>query len=139
MVYTIIRKRNIFHILGNLPTDRATIQRSVAGGGMRLPHQLSGGHRDFQQHQQPSEKQARYHQQQRSTMDPPSKRANSTEAKSVGDLTVPCGTVNSPTDSDGPDGGSSAASAGNAIKSSSEESQHDHDCKQVATLAATPS
>ncbi|XP_022709473.1 protein HID1-like isoform X2 [Varroa jacobsoni] len=138
LVYTIIRKRNIFHILGNLPTDRATIQRSVAGGGMRLPHQLSGGHRDFQQHQQPSEKQARYHQQQRSTMDPPSKRANSTEAKSVGDLTVPCGTVNSPTDSDGPEGGSSAASAGNAIKSSSEESQHDHDCKQVATLAATP-
>lgn len=32
LVYTIIRKRNIFHLLANLPTDGGTIQKSVATG-----------------------------------------------------------------------------------------------------------
>lgn len=30
MVYTIIRKRNVFHSLANLPTDHTTIQKSLS-------------------------------------------------------------------------------------------------------------
>lgn len=30
LVYTVIRKRNVFHSLANLPTDQSTIQRSLS-------------------------------------------------------------------------------------------------------------
>lgn len=33
LVYTVIRKRNVFHALANLPTDHSTIQRSLARRG----------------------------------------------------------------------------------------------------------
>ncbi|KAK4308434.1 hypothetical protein Pmani_019871 [Petrolisthes manimaculis] len=37
LVYTLIRKRSVFHALANLPTDHTTISKSLARRGKRLP------------------------------------------------------------------------------------------------------
>lgn len=35
LVYTVIRKRNVFHQLANLPTDYGTIQKSLSKRGKK--------------------------------------------------------------------------------------------------------
>lgn len=37
LVYTIIRKRNVFHSLANLPTDHSTIQKSLSKRNKLVP------------------------------------------------------------------------------------------------------
>ncbi|OQR77610.1 UPF0663 transmembrane protein C17orf28-like [Tropilaelaps mercedesae] len=137
LVYTIIRKRNIFHVLGNLPTDRATIQKNVASGGMRLQPHFVSSQRDLQQHSQQADKHERYVQQKQQKQQWSSadcnKQVSPTEDKKQTDA------ARSAIDASTYGGGNVGAKNENIAKFHPEDaSQYDHDYKQVATLAATP-